>query len=132
MEKKSLIWICSFCIVFAFLFGVMGYRLTANDKTAVSIMLFIVGIVIAIGVSLFIYSIAVQTGKEIVMHIAFVVLCIVMGIAVFSIPNAQSGGGNKNDCRNCGRPRMNNSVYCEDCFESFYEWSQDYYDDKYN
>ena len=132
MGKKSLIWICSFCIVFAFLFGVMGYRLTSNDKTAVSIMLFIVGIVIAIGVSLFVYSIAVGTGKIIVMPIVFAILCIVMGIAVFSIPNAQSGGGNKNDCRNCGRPRMNNSVYCEDCFESFYEWSQDYYDDKYN
>ena len=132
MEKKSLIWICSFCIVFAFLFGVMGYRLTSNDKTAVSIMLFIVGIVIAIGVSLFVYSIAVQTGKEIVMHIVFVVLCILMCVAVFSIPNHHPNGGNENDCRNCGRPRMSNSEYCEDCFESFYEWSQDYYDDKYN
>lgn len=128
-EHTTKMWNYWFHIVFACLFGVIGYRLTANDKTAVFVMLFAVGF----GIAFLIYAIAkVFVGKEIVMHIILAILCIVMGIAVFSIPNAKPRGGNENDCRNCGRPRMSNSEYCEDCFESFYEWSQDYYDDKYN
>ncbi len=110
-EHTKKIWNYWFHIVFACLFGVMGYRLTANDKTAVFVLLFAVGFGIAFGV----YGLAkVFVGKEIVMHIVLMILCIIMGIAVFSIPNhhprnSSSGGGDSSysppanhECYVCG------------------------------
>ena len=108
---------------FSYFFFALGFIIGALLTTAV--------LIIAVNAC----KIETNTG----LYIVSTFICVILTIILFTMNGSirtqfdhHPNGGNENDCRNCGRPRMNNSVYCEDCFESFYEWSQDYYDDKYN